>query len=205
MTQDILFQNLLHATQTAYRANPETQAFADFPSDIERQSVSSHHCNCSDVFQHDSKLASAKYADLQNAILAASDVAHWRETYKGTDISNDFMDRFGCYCIIGEDAPFMSEQIRLWMVYMPAQLHYPWHHHPAEEIYMVVSGNAIFRRQGCPDEVLSEGQTYFHKSNQPHAMETMDEPILCLVAWRDSFQAPPELTDYTSLRASACS
>ncbi|OIQ35418.1 MAG: hypothetical protein BM559_02650 [Roseobacter sp. MedPE-SWchi] len=199
MTKDDIFQNLLQATQNAYRANLQMQAFAGFPSDVAQQRVMPHHCNCRDVFQGDSKLNSNRYAELQDAILAAGDVAHWRETYKGTEISDDFMDRFGCYCIIGEEAPFFSHSLRLWMVYMPAGLYYPWHHHPAEEMYMVVSGSAVFKRKGCPDEILSEGQTSFHTSNQSHAMETRDDPILCLVAWRDSFHAPPELTREPSL------
>jgi hypothetical protein len=116
------------------------------------------------------------------------------ETYKDTDIGDDFMDQFACYCIIGENAPFMSAAIRLFMVYMPPHFYYPWHHHPAEEMYLVVSGNGVFKRKGCPDERLTEGETSFHQSNQPHAMETLDDPVLCLVAWRDDFETPPVLT-----------
>ncbi len=59
---------------------------------------------------------------------------------------------------------------------------------------MVVSGSAVFMRDGLPDERLGEGDTSFHKSNQPHAMETHDAPVLCLVAWRDEFETPPVLT-----------
>jgi quercetin dioxygenase-like cupin family protein len=88
----------------------------------------------------------------------------------------------------------MSAAIRLFMVYMPPHFYYPWHHHPAEEMYMVVSGNGVFKRKDCPDERLTEGDTSFHHSNQPHAMETLDDPVLCLVAWRDDFETPPVLT-----------
>jgi|TARA_B110000259_G_C13827383_1_gene327201 quercetin dioxygenase-like cupin family protein len=77
------------------------------------------------------------------------------------------------------------------MVYMPPRLYYPYHNHPAEEIYMVVSGSAVFKRMGLPDETLAEGDTSFHEGNQPHAMETLAEPVLCLVAWRNQFQNPP--------------
>jgi quercetin dioxygenase-like cupin family protein len=168
--------------------------FAPFPDDVERQTVSPFHCNCRDVFYNDTKLISKKYAALQDAIHTASDTVHWRETYKDTDIGTAFMDRFACYCIIGENAPFSSASIRLFMVYMPPHLYYPWHHHPAEEMYMVVSGNAVFRRKECPEKTLFEGDTSFHASNQPHAMETKEDPVLCLVAWRDDFETPPVLT-----------
>ena len=189
-----VFDELLKAAREAYCGHPETLAFTPFPKEIVPQDIAPFHCPCADVMCNDSSLISERYAPLQEAILAASPAAEWRETYKDTDIGADFMNRFGCYCIIGEGGPFMSDAIRLYMVYMPAHLYYPWHQHPAEEIYLVVSGRAIFRKAGCADVVLKEGQTAFHGPNQPHATETTDSPVLCLVAWRDQFHAPPVWT-----------
>ena len=194
MNQDTIFQTLLRTTQSAYSINTEMMGFAPFPNDIIRQDVIPYKCKCVNYLQGDRRLISINYPELQNAIIAASEFVHWRETYKGTDIGAYFMDRFGCYCIIGANAPFSSDALRIFMVYMPPGLYYPWHHHPAEEMYMVVSGSATFKQKDCPDEVLSEGQVAFHVSNQPHAMETKDDPILCLVAWHDNFQTPPILT-----------
>jgi hypothetical protein len=173
--------------------------FTPFPDDIVRQAVTPFHSTCCDVFCEDKKLVSHKYPALQDAIRAASGAVHWRETYKDTDIGDDFMDQFACYCIIGDNAPFMSAAIRLFMVYMPPHFYYPWHNHPAEEMYLVVSGNGVFKRKGCPDERLAEGDTSFHQSNQPHAMETLDDPVLCLVAWRNDFETPPVLTPPTDM------
>lgn len=197
MNQDAIFQTLLRTMQSAYSTNTEMMGFAPFPNDIIRQDVIPYHCNCSAYFQGDIRLISKNYPELQNAISTASKLVHWRETYKGSDIGNYFMDRFGCYCILGENAPFSSDVLRLFMVYMPSGLYYPWHHHPAEEMYMVVSGGAIFKQSDCPDKLLSEGEVAFHASNQPHAMETTEDPVLCLVAWRDNFQTPPVLTPNT--------
>jgi len=194
MTEEQLFATLLHNVRQTYRANAALCAFTPFPDDVKPQPVAPHHCTCSDVFRADTGLRSQNYPALQDAIRASSDAVHWRETYKGTNIGADFLDRFGCYCIIGENAPFWSDALRLFMVYMPAHFDYTWHHHPAEEVYMVVSGKAVFKRENCPDQWLGEGQTSFHESNQPHAMETKEEPVLCLVAWRNEFETPPALT-----------
>lgn len=194
MEHDDIYRTLLHTSQRAYTASSEMTAFKSFPNDILPQPVVPHHCPCSDAFRDDKTLKSTKYTALQDAIRSAGEIAHWRTTYKNTDIGAEFMNQFGCYCIIGENGPFSSDAIRLYMVYMPARFDYPWHHHPAEEMYMVVSGSAIFKRKGLPNETLSEGETSFHKSNQPHAMETLSEPVLCLVAWRNEFQTPPVLT-----------
>lgn len=194
MNQEAVYQTLLRTTQDAYADNAEMTGFTPFPDDIVRQAVTPFHSTCCDVFCEDKKLVSQKYPALQDAIRAASDAVHWRQTYKDTDIGDDFMDQFACYCIIGENAPFMSAAIRLFMVYMPPHFYYPWHHHPAEEMYVVVSGTGVFKRKDCPDERLTEGEISFHQSNQPHAMETLDDPVLCLVAWRDDFETQPVLT-----------
>ena len=194
MNQEAVYQTLLRTTQDAYAGNAEMTGFTPFPDDIVRQAVTPFHSTCCDVFCEDKKLVSQKYPALQDALRAASDAVHWRQTYKDTDIGDDFMDQFACYCIIGENAPFMSAAIRLFMVYMPPHFYYPWHHHPAEEMYVVVSGTGVFKRKDCPDERLTEGEISFHQSNQPHAMETLDDPVLCLVAWRDDFETQPVLT-----------
>lgn len=199
MNQEAVYQTLLRTTQDAYADNAEMTGFTPFPDDIVRQAVTPFHSTCCDVFCEDKKLVSQKYPALQDAIRAASDAVHWRQTYKDTDIGDDFMGQFACYCIIGENAPFMSAAIRLFMVYMPPHFYYPWHNHPAEEMYLVVSGNGVFKRKGCPDERLAEGDTSFHQSNQPHAMETLDDPVLCLVAWRNDFETPPVLTPPTDM------
>ena len=194
MNQEAVYQTLLCTTQDAYAGNAEMTGFTPFPDDIVRQAVTPFHSTCCDVFCEDKKLVSQKYPALQDALRAASDAVHWRQTYKDTDIGDDFMGQFACYCIIGENAPFMSAAIRLFMVYMPPHFYYPWHHHPAEEMYVVVSGTGVFKRKDCPDERLTEGEISFHQSNQPHAMETLDDPVLCLVAWRDDFETQPVLT-----------
>ncbi|MBU2980902.1 hypothetical protein KO498_03655 [Lentibacter algarum] len=53
-------------------------------------------------------------------------------------------------------------------------------------------------RKGHEDETLTEtlaeGQTSFHESNQPHAMKTVEQPVLCLVAWRSAFETALVLT-----------
>ncbi len=195
MIQRRLAQDLLHSAEKAYRAHPAMMEFAPFASDIAPQIHRPFHCSCSEVFRNDRALSSRTYARLTNAIRDFGPFAHWRETYKDTDIGAQFMELFACFCIIGENAPFISNEIRLFMVYMPPRLYYPWHHHPAEEVYLVIAGEAVFRRVGSPDETLGEGDTSYHESNQPHAMETFDQPVLCLVAWHDNFDTPPVLTN----------
>jgi quercetin dioxygenase-like cupin family protein len=131
---------------------------------------------------------------IRRAFLDAAHLAKWRETYKDTDIGDDFMNRFGCYCLIGEGGAFQSQTMAACGVYMPPHLHYPWHHHPAEEMYRVIGGAGRFLRKDMPDEWLTAGDACEHLSNQPHALDTEDSPIMAYVVWRNGFETPPVLT-----------
>ncbi len=197
MSHENLYTQLLQTVRETYKSQGDLMAFLPFPADVSRQAITPYHCACADVMGNDRLLSSRRFPELQRAILAASPAVAWRETYKDTDIGDHFMEQFGCYAIIGGGGPFAAPSMRLWIVYMPPNLYYPWHHHPAEEMYFVVSGSAVFSRKGHPDRVLSEGDTMFHESNQPHAMATRGEPVLCLVAWRNGFDVPPVLTTGT--------
>ncbi|MCL4159001.1 UNVERIFIED_CONTAM: hypothetical protein GTU68_014101 [Idotea baltica] len=194
MEHSNIYQTLLDEVRSAYLGHPDTLDFAPFPDDVRPQDMTPFHARCGDAFREEMGLSSDRYPDLQNAIKAAGPHALWRETYKGTDIGDDFMRKFGCFSIIGKGGPFTSDKLWAFMVYMPSGLYYPWHQHPAEEMYFVVSGSGVFKREGCQDEILTAGQTVFNSSNQPHAMETRDEPVLCLVFWRDRFETAPVLS-----------
>ena len=193
MARDV-WDNLLEELRRAFEQNDALRGFSTFPDDVVAQDVASFQVPCADVMARESKLISKTYSGLRDAILAAGPYAMWRETYKGTDIGQAFLDRFGCYAIIGTGGAFMSEKLWAFIVHMPKGLYYPHHHHPAEEMYCVLAGEAEFMREGEANEILREGDTSFHASNQPHAMETHDKPVLCLVVWRNGFETPPVLT-----------
>ncbi len=184
----------MDAIKHTYAGQKALRDFAPFPTDVTATQIPAHWEPCRDVFMAGPMDASGPHARVHTALRQAADHVHWRATYADTDIGDVFMQNFGCFTIIGEEAPFTSGQGRAWMTYMPAGLVYPWHHHPAEEMYFVVSGQAVFRRKGQDDVVLTAGDTMFHASNLPHAMSTTTSPVLCLVFWRNEFDTPPELT-----------
>ena len=194
MDVEAIFGNLLAEARHVYEGHAALVGFQPFPDDVTWQDVHPLHLPCAKWLESERGLSSPLYTPLQEAIVAAAPHARWRETYKGTGIGDEFLSRFGCYAIIGPGGPFTSDKLRLWIVYMPVHLYYPWHHHPGEEMYMVISGYGVFRRKGAPDRVLGPGETCFHATSQSHALETRDAPILCLVAWRNGFDTPPVLS-----------
>jgi quercetin dioxygenase-like cupin family protein len=186
-------KDLLDQLRAAYAAHPDLTGFAPFPTRLVPQEIAPQHRAPSDLMRADPGLASSAFPGLTAAIQAAAPQMRWRETYPEDAEGADFMDRWGCFTIIGADSPFASPELRVFVVYMPARLVYPSHRHPAEEIYLVLAGRARFRREGQRAQTLSPGQTVFHASNQVHAIETGERPVLCLVAWRSHLETPPVL------------
>jgi len=149
-------------------------AFRPFPEDVVAQDVTPFHIPAADLLQAETDLTADMFASLRAAFVVAGPLAHWRETYKGTDIGQSFMDRFACDCLIGQGGAFHSDQMWCWVVYMPRGLFYPRHPHPGEEMYMILDGRAEFWHGDHDPVFLSAGDTMQHASNEPHAMETHD-------------------------------
>lgn len=191
----LVFNALLSAAREAHQRFPALAEFCEFPGDLNDTDVASRHLPCAKLMEADPALQDPGMDPLAKAFLAASPHAHWRDTYAGTEIGQEFMDRFGCYCLIGPGGAYRSNQMLAFVVYMPARLWYPWHHHPAEELYTVLHGEAEFLREGEPSETLSAGHSSFHASNQPHAMQTHDSPVVAYVTWRNHFETRPVLTE----------
>ena len=194
MTNRFVWDVLLTAAREAHEQHPDVSAFCPFPDDLRRQEVQAQALPPAALMAQEAGLFTDRYAALRDAFIAAGPQAQWRESYREADIGADFLTRFGCYCLIGEGGAFASDRMAAWVVYMPAQLYYPWHHHPAEEIYLTLAGEAEFMRAGMENRMLGPGETSLHQSNQPHAMRTHDEPVMAYVVWRNGFDTPPVLT-----------
>ena len=196
-----VWDNLLDEVRSVHASVDALCSFCDFPDDLQSQTVEQRWFPCADLMARERNLNGKEFTALRSAFMAAGPYAHWRETYRETDIGDDFMDRFGCYNLIGTGGAFMSQKMWAWVVYMPPKLDYPWHHHPGEETYFVIDGEAEFRILDQPSRILRAGDTSRHGSNQPHAMETYDKPVMALVIWRNGFDTPPVLTKAEQMRA----
>ena len=189
-----LWENLLEEARKVHFGNSKLQDFCPFPNDIKKQELNPFHIPASDLMQNETGLLTEDYSELRDAFILASPYAHWRQTYKGTTVGKKFLAEFGCYGLIGPESPFQSEKIRAWVVYMPKNFYYPWHHHPAEEMYLCLAGEAVFRRENYTDIRLGSGGIIEHSANQSHSMETLEHPIMAYVIWRNDFGTKPVLT-----------
>lgn len=195
------FRVLLDALRDTHEAHPALKDFCAFPDDLIPQSMIPVHRPCADIMAEHAPARGGPHAALCEAMLAAAPDAQWRDTYADTGIGQDFMQRFGCYCIIGAGGAWASRMMSAYLVFTPADFWYPWHQHPAEELYLVVAGEAEFLRAGQGAERLGPGGTMFHTSDEPHALRTGDQPVLALVMWRNHLGIKPVLTPSESISA----
>ncbi|MGX9357473.1 dimethylsulfonioproprionate lyase family protein [Roseobacteraceae bacterium S113] len=185
--------SLLATLARTHASTEALGAFCPYPADLRPGSYVPFHVPAADLMASETGWDATH--PLAAAFLAASPDAQWRETYKDTDIGADFMARFGCYCLIGPGGPRTSDQMHAYVVYMPPHLRYPAHHHPAEELYFVLAGEGLFSKDGHAPQALGQGAHMFHASNQWHALETRDHPVMALVLWRNGFGIPPVWTE----------
>lgn len=85
--------------------------------------------------------------------------------------------------LLGPDGMISSDQCRFGLLLQHPNLCYPAHRHEAEELYLVLSGRAAWTTDGN-DPIMRRSGTFAHHAKwQPHAMETLDAPLLALWGW----------------------
>lgn len=197
MTAPASFQRLLDEARLTHRTIAALRDFAEFPDDLADTTMEKYLVPSAGLMASDKALAKAVTTPFAQAALDAGADAHWRETYKGTDIGADFMARFGSYALIGPNAPWISRTMAGFIVYMPTHLCYPRHEHPAEELYFILAGSAEFSADGSAPKFVRAGGAVFHHSGVPHATATHNEPLLAYVIWRNNLDTPPVLSART--------
>ena len=108
----------------------------------------------------------------------------WSQTYGAADVSAAFLDRYGWTELIGLTGPIASQRLACGFLLLGPAVEYPSHHHPAEEIYLVLSGTADWRRGDEPWMQRPPGALVHHPPDMRHAMRTGDAPLLALYLWR---------------------
>ena len=106
------------------------------------------------------------------ALQRAINVISWRQTYSEAEVGRAFLDAFAYFELFGPDGLFRTNDGRAYVGFWGQGLFYPWHHHLAEEIYAVVSGEAYFEAAGDPGVTIGPGECKEHASLQEYALRT---------------------------------
>jgi len=174
---------------------PALRDFCTLPDPLPDQTFTPWLSRAAPLVQANPGETTPELTALRDALVDATPHAQWRETYKGSSIGDDFVSKFGVYQLIGpSEAPFHSETLRSFIAWTPPGMYYTWHHHPAEELYVVLAGEAEFSVHGQDTRTLRPGNSVYHDSMQPHALTNRDHPVLSYVLWRGDLTTPPAVT-----------
>jgi quercetin dioxygenase-like cupin family protein len=106
--------------------------------------------------------------------------------------SANFVENYGYAVIVGPQtgppALVTHDRLAAGLLMFGPQTCYPLHHHPAVEIYFIVSGQAKWWRGTGPWEFKLPGALIHHSSELPHGTWTTDEPLLAVYLWRGDLE-----------------
>lgn len=108
----------------------------------------------------------------------------WRQTYTAGEIGEEFLRNYGWTEILGTVGPLASERLACGFLLLGPDTRYPPHRHAAQEIYIPLSGAARWLQGDAPWRRRQPGTVIQHASEEPHAMQTDEQPLLALYLWR---------------------
>ena len=189
------FDTALSAARTVAQSTPSMREFINWPKTMPFTARPPQPAPVINELQNHPGATTALTLPLLQALLALSKHIEWRLTYSEAEVGKDFLQRFGWFELAGpRDGYFQTNTTRMTVGYWGANLYYPWHLHEPEELYLVVSGGALFEVEGRESRTLRAGDTILHTSNQPHALTTGDSGILTFVLWRgNGLSDPPKM------------
>lgn len=103
------FDHLLSEIRTLHDTFPSVGDFVSYPSDLRSIELKSQHLPSTDHFLAESQIKNAQ-SPLVRAFYNASSDARWRINYADSNIGDDFMQRFACYCVAGEGGAWYTNQ-----------------------------------------------------------------------------------------------
>jgi quercetin dioxygenase-like cupin family protein len=117
------------------------------------------------------------------ALCRAAPRLAWRQTYTEREVGAAFLQNYGWTELVPAAPSRTGAQISCGVVVLGTHTLYPHHRHPAEEIYLPLSGTAAWLKGDAPWRERAPGTLIHHLSEEPHAMRTGDEPLLAMYLW----------------------
>jgi mannose-6-phosphate isomerase-like protein (cupin superfamily) len=122
--------------------------------------------------------------DLVRALVRATPDLRWQQTYGAGDFGAAFLRGYGWSEFAGLRGPVPSDRLAIGVLLLGPQITYPSHAHEAAEIYVPLSGTALWQGGEAAFAPVPPGQVIAHPSWLPHAMRTENAPLLALYLWR---------------------
>ena len=128
------------------------------------------------------------------ALRRSAPAFHWRQNpnYLAT-LDRDYLSGYAFTEFVGEVAPLAQDGLRVGLLLIGPDRHYPEHNHPAEEIYLPLTP-ASWWRAGEDWRDVPSGHVIHHAPWRVHATKTGKTPLIALYAWLGEVARNAELT-----------
>ena len=147
-------------------------------------------------------VAPGQQRPLAEAFRSVAPYLVWKTAYAGAP-SSTMMRRFWAnyaYAPLaspdidgGGDSPLLSPEMSIYLVVHGAGVEYGRHHHPAIEVYGIVSGSARWLMGDRGFRPRHPGDVFVHQADVVHATTTDAEPTISWVAWLGDLDSRPLL------------
>lgn len=175
--------HVLEAARQLHQIHPQVADFGAWPTDLVETGLPARAIPAVSILQGLDLTNREPCSSLAAAVQAAAHLAHWKRTYTEDEVGADFRNRYGYFELFGPTGHYHSTQLRGYVAFWDHGLNYDWHSHEAEELYLILSGGALFKTP-TDTRQLGSNQIRHHASWESHAMRTTDQPILAFVLWR---------------------
>lgn len=178
----------LLATVTGYLSRIEDRRLRSFIAEIgpdpEARALAAQSVPVADCMREAVSRMGPREAEVGAAFLRHAERLRWGQTYRTAEMGAAFMAAYGWVELIGARGHFVHRSIACGLLALGPDVLYPDHRHRAEEIYVPLSGDALWKRGDEGFAPRAAGEVIHHPSEIPHAMRTRDRPLLALYVWR---------------------
>lgn len=118
-------------------------------------------------------------AELTDAFAAIEPEFYWVRRLGAADASDDFFNGHANAIIVGRAGLEVRQDALIGVSLVAPNIAYPRHHHPPEELYIVLSPGK-WMQNDAPLMAKSSGDLVHNPSNTWHAMQATDVPLLAV-------------------------
>lgn len=130
------------------------------------------------------EFAGGNTAAIANSINQLAPFLNWQQTSGYEVLGEHYCQNYGFCSIIGPNLLIEHSSLKLGFGIWGPDLHYPLHHHSAEECYHVIGSDMQFRHKSQPWQTFVDGDAIYNKPYEIHELKSADQPMLLLYTWR---------------------
>ena len=113
--------------------------------------------------------------------------------YTAEALGAHYLDNYAYSDVLGPRGLLPSDRAAMGFLLLGPGLHYPDHAHEAEELYLVVAGDSVWRRGGELWQAKPPGSLIHHPPWTRHATKSGREPLLAFYLWLGALDTPARL------------